>query len=238
MHQAATSPVVNAAHPLQDITRQRAFDPSRNRYRFACDLLPRASTGQTLVDVGGGAGEFCILAREKGYTTTLIDGNATSVESECRRGFPERQADLTQGLRGVADASFDAVTSLEVIEHIVTAELLLSEMTRVLKPGGALILSTPNFGFIKDRLTYLRGGDAREEGYHFRFYTRKKLEGMVRDAGLTVEARNSLGSAVGVNWVLRLLTLGRCRIPQFSCPVWAESWLAMTFVWRLRKPDR
>jgi 2-polyprenyl-3-methyl-5-hydroxy-6-metoxy-1,4-benzoquinol methylase len=233
---ALPKPIVNLAHARQDITRQREFDPTRTRYAFAAALLPEPTPGALLADIGGGAGEFCVIARERGYATTLVDGNPNSVANEFARGAAAQRADLTLGLPDLADESFDAVVSLEVIEHIVTAELLLAEMTRVLKPGGALILSTPNFGFIKDRLQYLRGGDTKEEGYHFRFYTRAKLEAMVRAAGLVIEERQSLASALGVNWLLRMATFGRVRIPQFACPTWCESWLAMTFAWRLRKP--
>jgi methionine biosynthesis protein MetW len=236
MIQYTLSPLVNLAHPRQDIVREREFDLSRNRYRFASTLLPELSPGATLVDVGGGAGEFCLIARERGYTTTLIDGNSRSVENERQRGFNAKQSDLTEGLANVPDESFDVVVSLEVIEHIVTAEQLLGEMARVLKPGGTMVLSTPNFGFLKDRLAYLCGGDAKEEGYHFRFYTRKKLVRMVRAAGLEVERTNSIASAMGLNFTLRMLTLGRVRIQQFASPAWCESWLAATFVWRLRKP--
>ena len=233
-----TKPVVNLSHARQDITREREFDPTRTRYAFAAALLPEPAPGALLADIGGGAGEFCLIARQRGYATTLVDGNPHSVAAELARGASAQRADLTLGLADLADATFDAVVSLEVIEHIVTAELLLREMARVLKPGGALILSTPNFGFVKDRLQYLRGGDAKEEGYHFRFYTRSKLEGMVQAAGLLIEQRKSLGSALGVNWLLRMSTFGRVRIPQFCCPRWCEAWLAMTFAWRLRKPFR
>jgi 2-polyprenyl-3-methyl-5-hydroxy-6-metoxy-1,4-benzoquinol methylase len=229
-------PTVNLSHARQDITRQREFDPTRTRYRFAEALLPVPEPGTLLADIGGGAGEFCAVARHHGYLTHLIDGNQNSVLAERQRGFSAQSADLTRGLEDVADAAFDVVVSLEVIEHIVTAELLLSEMARVLKPGGTLVLSTPNFGFAKDRLKYLLGGEAKEEGYHFRFYTQSRLEGMVAAAGLMIEQRRSLGSALGINWLLRMLSFGRFRIAQFPCPRWCESWLAMTFAWRLRKP--
>jgi SAM-dependent methyltransferase len=127
------------------------------------------------------------------------------------------------------------VTCLEVIEHIVTAELLLQEMARILKDEGKLILSTPNFAFLRDRLVYLVGADAKEEGYHFRFYTQHKLAAMCRAAGFRIEATNSMGSPLGLNFLLRMATLGRCRLAQFSCPQRVDSWLADTFIWRLVK---
>lgn len=231
---ASIRPVVNAEHPRQDIGRTREFDPHRLRYEFAVALLPPAAPGAALLDVGGGAGEFCVRARALGYRTKLVDGNASSVAAERGRGGEAVVLDLTRGLAGLPDATFDAVVCLEVIEHIVTAELLLAEMARVLRPGGVLVLSTPNFGFLKDRLAYLAGENAKEEGYHFRFFTRRKLEAMAAAVGLEVEARSSIGSAMGVNFVLRIITLGTFRFRPFRCPAALESWLAMTFVWRLR----
>ncbi len=230
-----TQPLVNQSHSRQDITRLRQFDSARARYRFANNLLPDKGIGQRLLDVGGGAGEFCALARYKGYVTTLVDGNRNSVAAEIGRGSDAKYADLTIGLPEIPNSAYDVVVSLEVIEHIVTAEALLAEMSRVLRPNGILILSTPNFGYLKDRLSYLIGRDVKEEGYHFRFYTKRKLDGMFAAVGLTVEKRASIGSALGVNLALRCLSFGRMRIGRFSCPSPVESWLAETFVWRARK---
>ena len=49
----------------------------------------------------------------------------------------------------------DVVVTLEVIEHIANAENFLLEISRILKPNGYLILSTPNVGFFGSRLTHL-----------------------------------------------------------------------------------
>jgi SAM-dependent methyltransferase len=46
-------------------------------------------------------------------------------------------------MRCFADASFDAVFLLEVLEHVATPDLAISEIYRVLAPGGVLVLSTP-----------------------------------------------------------------------------------------------
>lgn len=229
--------VVNETHSRQDIRQERQFDAGRRRYSFARALLEPPSGRARLIDVGGGAGEFTHIAREAGYSTTLIDGNESSVEREKQRQSDAVVQNLTAGLPDIPDNGFDAAICLEVIEHIVTAENLIASMYRVIKPGGYLVLSTPNFSFLMDRLKYMRGGLVKEEGYHFRFYTIKSLTGICQDAGFIIEQRRSMASAMGVNLVLRLLTLGRIHIHPFASPKCIESWAARTFVWKLRKPS-
>lgn len=54
-----------------------------------------------------------------------------------------------------ADSSFDLVTCTEVIEHIEHYRESLREMYRVLKPGGVLVVTTPNILNLKSRLRFL-----------------------------------------------------------------------------------
>lgn len=60
-----------------------------------------------------------------------------------RRGFAVRRDDLN-GPLSLPSASFDVVLANQVIEHLYDTERFLSEATRILKPGGALIVSTEN----------------------------------------------------------------------------------------------
>jgi len=88
------------------------------------------------------------------------------------------------------EASFDCVISSQVIEHLPYDEVLFSEMRRVLRPGGILILGTPDYATIGWRIiepTYgflLPGGYADE---HITHYTRKKLTEIVLRHGFVVE---------------------------------------------------
>lgn len=226
---------VNLFHERQDIQGTRTFDANRHRYRFALNLIPNAEPGERLADVGGGAGEFVELLRRKGYGTLLIEGNATSVEREKKRGFQAIQVDLNKSIYGVGDGSVDGAVCLEVIEHIVPAENLLQEIHRIVRPGGFVILSTPNFAYILDRFAYAMGADAKEEGYHFRFYTKSKLRGMVQAAGFRVIKTQTFGGLIGINFVLKCITLGRVRVPPVAIPEFLESVFGRTFVYKLER---
>ena len=68
------------------------------------------------------------------------------------------------------DASFDLVTSLEGIEHVENHFQMLRELARVTKPGGRLILSTPNICNLEERLNYV------VQGTFYRFIDRAEIE--------------------------------------------------------------
>lgn len=67
------------------------------------------------------------------------------------------QGDMTQRLP-YADGSFDIAITLEGVEHIDTLESFLRELRRVTRPGGRLILSTPNILCLRSRLAYALAG--------------------------------------------------------------------------------
>src|SRR5579885_1249860 len=103
------------------------------------------------------------------------------------------------------DASFDCVISSQVIEHIPYDEVLFSEMRRVLKPGGVLILGTPDYSTIGWRIIeplyglLLPGGYADE---HITHYTRETLMEILARHGFAVEE---------VAYVVRSELIMRCR---------------------------
>ena len=80
-----------------------------------------------------------------------------------------RQANLNEPLP-FGDAGFDLVTSLEGIEHVENHFLMLRELGRLTKPGGHLIISTPNIGNLEDRLNFLL------RGAFYRYITRAEME--------------------------------------------------------------
>jgi O-antigen chain-terminating methyltransferase len=99
-----------------------------------------------VLDLGCGRGEWLELLREKGLAAEGVDHNRVIVARCADLGLRVIEADLIEHLRGLSEASFGTVTAFHVIEHLPFSYLvdLIDEALRVLKPGGLMILETPN----------------------------------------------------------------------------------------------
>jgi SAM-dependent methyltransferase len=226
MNQTPSFTNVNLADPRQDVHRLRPENPGLNRYRVAEALLPAEPRGLEILEVGGGAAEFSRRLQALGILVTFVDLSPTNVERARSFGFEAHQVDLNCGLPPFRDGRFAGVVMLEIIEHVVAAENLLAEVCRVLKPGGFLILSTPNFGYWSNRLGILLGRLSQDEGYHFRFFTPSVLRRRIERAGLTFDRAAHTMPAVGYNFFANRL-LGKPRrhvhVLDMLAPVFAHT---------------
>jgi ubiquinone/menaquinone biosynthesis C-methylase UbiE len=87
------------------------------------------------------------------------------------------------------DGCFDAVICSEVIEHIAREDIDLSDMVRVLAPGGILVLGTPDYGRWTWRTLEAMYKKVFPQGYateHINPYTRGELRGEIERMGLVV----------------------------------------------------
>jgi SAM-dependent methyltransferase len=81
----------------------------------------------------------------------------------------------------LASSAVDVVVNLQVIEHLWDQPAFLAECARVLRPGGVLLVSTPN------RITFSPGRDTPLNPFHTRELAGDELRGLLVDAGFTVE---------------------------------------------------
>ena len=111
-------------------------------------LQPRPLDGLSLLDVGCGGGLLSEPLTRLGARVTGLDASTTSVEVARRHA---EQAGLDIAYRqGTAEdlaavgARFDAVVSLEVVEHVADLKAFLAAAVALTRPGGALVLATLN----------------------------------------------------------------------------------------------
>lgn len=108
-------------------------------YPRVLSLLPPPGTARIL-DVGAGEGYFTQLLRDRGDDVSACD----YLEDSFRvAGVPFHRADLNEAIP-LPDASFDCVVAIEVIEHVENHTRFVRELMRVVRPGGMVVITTPN----------------------------------------------------------------------------------------------
>jgi len=115
-----------------------SFTDQRIHSRFI-SLLAGEKRGK-LLDVGAGTGAFSRKLKAEGFDVTACDISPQNFVAE---GIVCKKADLNTTFP-FSDAEFDFVVSAEVIEHIENPWFFLRELYRITKPGGTVIISTPN----------------------------------------------------------------------------------------------
>jgi ubiquinone/menaquinone biosynthesis C-methylase UbiE len=170
-------------------------------------LMQHVSNGERVLDVGCAEGRFAAHLAGAGAQVVGID----VAEEPLRRGRG-RDADLDLRLVPAAarwpleDASFDVVWAGEVIEHVADTAGWLSEIRRVLRPQGRLLLSTPNHGALM-RLGLALWPPAYEAHFdplsdHLRFYTRGLLVRLLAEFRFEAIHVSSAGGLPGARPVL------------------------------------
>jgi SAM-dependent methyltransferase len=160
-----------------------------------------------VLDFGCGEGHLATALLRRGVEVVAVD-----VAAEPLRRARARHPDLDVRLAEpetplpMEDCSFDAVWAGETIEHIADTSGWLSELRRVLRSGGVVLLSTPGHG----PLSRLRLGlslrafeahfDPRSE--HLRFYTPRTLAGLLADFGFEDVVVTGAGGLPGARRVL------------------------------------
>jgi O-antigen chain-terminating methyltransferase len=120
-------------------TRVSTYIPLLNEHRVGSEQMP-------VLDVGCGRGEWLELLRENGLTASGVDRDSMMVEMCRSRNLNVTENEALAHLKSLPDGSLGAVTSFHMVEHLAFDETLafIDEALRVLKPGGLIILETPN----------------------------------------------------------------------------------------------
>ena len=120
------------------------------RYNYAVNV----SYG-VILDVGCGYGYGSKMLTKVGDMVVAIDISREALQyaKKCYRGPAYIQADAER--LPFREEKFDCVVALELIEHVENGKNLLSEVYRVIKKDGLLILSTPNVAHFSNRLKHV-----------------------------------------------------------------------------------
>lgn len=166
---------------------------STRRLRKLLRLLRRQPQEVRLLDVGCSSGALLIRAREMGFEAEGVDPSARAAATARQAGFKVHTGPL-EGAQ-FPDASFEAVTLIEVVEHLRDPRSLLVECRRILKPRGILLITTPNAASWTASVMGSRwqGFSLSAMGGHISFFNPKSVAAMARRTGfdtVRTETRN------------------------------------------------
>ncbi|MBI4589249.1 MAG: class I SAM-dependent methyltransferase [Candidatus Rokubacteria bacterium] len=124
--------------PWEEQARRRALIWGRRIERVEALRSPPGR----LLDIGCGRGAFLHVARERGWEVSGTEISPYAAKAAGAARFPVVEGEVWEA--GFPAGAFDVVTCWHVIEHAADPRRILQEIHRVLKPGGWLVLATPN----------------------------------------------------------------------------------------------
>jgi SAM-dependent methyltransferase len=175
-------------------------DRARRGARLLREELRGAGAPALIVDVGCGDGAATLLAAQvnPGHRIVGLDWSADSLRRARSRGLTVVRDEVEPAGLPIASGCADVVVMSELIEHLVDPDSALEETRRVLKPGGALLLSTPNLAawynrgllalgvqplFTEVSLRGVFGRPGSQVAGHLRVFTSRALIGLLAARG-------------------------------------------------------
>lgn len=206
---------------------KQAMTPISKKY-LALIAERRPARGR-LLDVGAATGVFVALAQHAGWQAEGIEISSAAVAAAKAKGLPVTEATL-ESLDG--ESRYDAITFLDVLEHLPDPAQALRIAHRLLRPGGVIAVNVPDAGSLYARVMG-RAWHAIVPPEHLSYFTFSSLDRLLADAGFqNVRGRTinksfsapylaaTCGRWLGWQWLIRAASaLERSRIAKLALPV-------------------
>jgi 2-polyprenyl-3-methyl-5-hydroxy-6-metoxy-1,4-benzoquinol methylase len=145
-------------------------------------LINAQSTKGKLLDIGAGTGDFLVVAKNDGWNIIGIEPSAKAKETAIKKGVF-----FADSLSELENNSFDVITMWHVLEHVPNLEDYLSELKRLIKPNGTIIIAVPNFKSF-DANFYGRHWAAYDVPRHIWHFSKTAIEKLFTEKGIKLTA--------------------------------------------------
>jgi 2-polyprenyl-3-methyl-5-hydroxy-6-metoxy-1,4-benzoquinol methylase len=163
------------------------------RWRYLLDMIRRYADNPRVLDVGAGNGYFVWLARtERGWRA---DGLEIS-EAEAQFARETFNVEFLPTTLDALTDQYDVITSFNVLEHVTDPLGLLRSMNSHIRPGGHLLLTTPNPSCIHRRLRGLQKWGMVAPPHHINLFTRRALTEALEQTGFEVLEYQTLSTYI------------------------------------------
>jgi 2-polyprenyl-3-methyl-5-hydroxy-6-metoxy-1,4-benzoquinol methylase len=173
------------------LTKGEVFDPiTRTRYLELLERFASYGVGGTILDVGCGKGDFVEAATSAGWVASGIELSQSAIDVAVGFGLPVRKLDFFS--HEIKLSSLDVVTMFEVIEHVANPGDFLRRAEEIVRPGGLVYLTTPNFDSLDRRILGINWKALHRE--HVNYFTAATLRTLIGKSSqlelVSMETRN------------------------------------------------
>ncbi len=148
-----------------------------------------ATDKTTVFDLGCGTGGAAAVLSDDGFEVAGVDPSKDGI-AKANIAYPDLPLEIGSAYDDLADqyGSFDAVISLEVVEHVYDPKTFSTTMFDLVKPGGIAVVSTPYHGYWKNLALALTGRmddhfmPLKDHG-HIKFWSPDTLGALLLDTG-------------------------------------------------------
>lgn len=143
--------------PAEDEFEGLPIHTAPGLHEFVATLADRSFVPRgSVLDLAAGTGALCLRLVQHGFRLTAVDLVAENFR--LHGTVPFVTADLNRSFADALGATFDGVLAVEVMEHLENPRHFVRECAALLKPGGCLILTTPNVDNPVSKLSFIRRG--------------------------------------------------------------------------------
>ena len=139
-------------------------------FKWKYSIIKKHYQSGTLLDIGGGRGEFCNFMNSKIFQSTLYDYNENLLQFN-------QSLISTNNLETIEDNSTNVITLWHSLEHIHDLNDIFNHIKRILSPDGILVIAVPNVNAYDQKIFKKKWApyDAPRHLYHFSVYTLTKF---------------------------------------------------------------
>jgi SAM-dependent methyltransferase len=171
-----------------NIATKFTYEMRESRLKKCVKIMKSLQPGR-LLDIGCSNGDWATYWEGHGWKCSGIDIDKEHVEMARQRGINAHHCDLNRDPFPFEDESFDLIFAGEVIEHLIDTDGFMRELRRCVRPGGAVLITTPNLVSFENRVRILLGIYPIWVNYnlagsgHVRAYTPRVLKKQFREHG-------------------------------------------------------
>jgi 2-polyprenyl-3-methyl-5-hydroxy-6-metoxy-1,4-benzoquinol methylase len=158
----------------------------KGTFRWVLDALPASIRGGKLLDLGAATGFLLEVAKERGFEPYGVELSEFGAKEIARkfgegRAFRGELEDAT--FPGVSEGSFQVVSMCDYIEHVRSPRRVLERVRKLVAPGGAVVITTPDAGSVSRKI--LGNGWSHYKVEHLHYFNRANLRRLLNEVGFS-----------------------------------------------------